>query len=79
MDTLVLLHTCPHPLNPAAEYPKSPLVYQIFEADPIAEDDLCKNHCAENGRGFANNALYHLHHAVSHRAAPHETCAEHLS
>lgn len=61
MDTLVLLHTCPHPLNPATEYPKKTLAYQIFDAAPIAENDLCKNHCAENGRGFANNALYHLH------------------
>ena len=61
MDTLVLLHTCPHPLNPAAEYPRRPLVYQIFEADPIGDSDPCKFHCDENQRGFANNDLYHLH------------------
>ncbi|MET0379739.1 MAG: urea amidolyase associated protein UAAP1 [Spongiibacteraceae bacterium] len=59
MDTLVILHTCPHPLNPAAEYPRQPLAYQIFEADPIGEADICRNHCAENQRGFANNQLYH--------------------
>lgn len=60
MDTLVAFHTCPHPLNPATEYPKKPLRYQIFRAAAIAEDDLCKNSCAENQRGFKNNELYNL-------------------
>ena len=31
MDTLVLFHTCPHPLNPAASYPRKPVRYEIFE------------------------------------------------
>ncbi|WP_042697525.1 urea amidolyase associated protein UAAP1 [Azospirillum sp. B506] len=60
MDTLVLLHTCPHPLNPAAEYPRKPILYQLRKAEPVAEDDACKNARPENGRGFANNHLYHL-------------------
>ena len=60
MDTLVLLHTCPHPLNPAAEYPRHAIQYQIRQAAPVAEDDLCKNSCAENQRGFKNNEIYHL-------------------
>jgi len=29
MDTLVLLHTCPHPLNEAAEYPRQPVGVEI--------------------------------------------------
>jgi urea carboxylase-associated protein 2 len=60
MDTIVLLHTCPHPLNPETEYPFKPVEYQILQSEPIAEDDLCKNACAENLRGFENNRLYHL-------------------
>lgn len=60
MDTLVLLHTCPHPLNPAEEYPKKPIIYQIREAGPVVEDDYCMNYRPENQRGFKNNALYHL-------------------
>ena len=60
MDTLVLFHTCPHPLNPAAEYPRKPIAYQLFCADPVAEDDACKHSRPENERGFANNRLYHL-------------------
>lgn len=65
MDTLVVLHTCPHPLNRAAEYPRKPLAYQIFEADPLGDTDICRDHCAENQRGFANNYLYH-HQVVSY-------------
>ena len=60
MDTLVIFHTCPHPLNPAKEYPRKPIRYQIIKADPVADDDLCKNACSENIRGFQNNELYHL-------------------
>jgi len=60
MDTLVLLHTCPHPLNPEPEYPRRAVNYQILKADPVADDDYCKNLCAENQRGFKNNEIYHL-------------------
>ncbi len=63
MDTLVVFHTCPHPLNPAAEYPRRAVRYQFFDAPPVAEDDLCKNACPENGRGFTNTALYNDLHA----------------
>jgi urea carboxylase-associated protein 2 len=60
MDTLVLLHTCPHPLHPAGEYPMKPVAISLEPAAAVGADDLCLNHCAENGRGFANNAIYHL-------------------
>lgn len=60
MDTLVLMHSCPHPLNEAASYPRVPVSYQIFSALPVAADDACRNACPENQRGFANNAIYHL-------------------
>lgn len=60
MDTLVVLHNCPHPLNRAAVYPRKPLGVSLSVAPAMGEDDVCLNHCAENRRGFANNALYHL-------------------
>jgi len=60
MDTLVLLHTCPHPLNPAKEYPKKGIRYQIIQAAAVKDDDYCKNLCEENKRGFKNNELFHL-------------------
>jgi urea carboxylase-associated protein 2 len=60
MDTLVVLHSCPHPLDPSAQYPRRPVRYQLLAAEPMGDDDLCKNSCVENQRGFANNRLYYL-------------------
>jgi urea carboxylase-associated protein 2 len=58
MDSLVLLHTCPHPLDSAAEYPRHPVLLQFSKAAPLADDDFCMNSRPENGRGFANTDLY---------------------
>jgi urea carboxylase-associated protein 2 len=60
MDTLVLLHTCPHPLNGAAVYPRKPIKVRLSKAPPVAMDDFCKNFRPENIRGFANTDLYRL-------------------
>jgi len=60
MDTIVLLHTCPHPMNPSNPYPFKSIEYQILTSDPVTEDDFCKNACSENQRGFENNRLYYL-------------------
>lgn len=60
MDTLLIMHTCPHPMNPASDYPKQPVTYQLRQSTPITEDDECMNSCAENQRGFKNNALHHI-------------------
>jgi urea carboxylase-associated protein 2 len=65
MDTLVLFHTCPHPLNPSVDYPKKSVTYQVKKSQPILDDDLCMNACAENMRGFQNNKLYHLQGGLS--------------
>ena len=60
MDTLVLMHTCPHPLNPSTEYPRKSVRYEIRQADEIKSDDYCMNFRPENQRGFKNNEIYHL-------------------
>lgn len=60
MDTLVLMHACPHPLNRTTQYPFKPVLIELGEAAPVTEDDYCKNFRPENQRGFLNNALYHL-------------------
>ena len=60
MDTLVLLHNCPHPLNTTADYPRTPVRLEFGLAEPVSEDDYCKNLRPENQRGFRNNALYYL-------------------
>ncbi|MEI8633412.1 DUF1989 domain-containing protein [Vibrio sp. PP-XX7] len=58
MDTLVVLTTCPHPLNPAASYPFKPVEISLVEAEPVRSDDRCLNFCEENQRGFENNRRY---------------------
>jgi urea carboxylase-associated protein 2 len=60
MDTLVLLHTCPHPLDMAPLYPRKPINIRLSKAEPVTADDPCMNSRPENLRGFANNDLYHL-------------------
>ncbi len=60
MDTLVLLHTCPHPLNPVEEYPRKAIKYQIIQGEPVTNDDYCMNFRPENERGFKNNEIFHL-------------------
>jgi urea carboxylase-associated protein 2 len=60
MDTLVLLHTCPHPLDPNPSFPRHPVRYQLMRAAPVADDDECLNSRPENRRGFENNRLDHL-------------------
>lgn len=60
IDTLVLLHTCPHPLTKTEVYPFKPVQIELGEADSVSDDDFCKNFRPENQRGFQNNALYYL-------------------
>jgi len=58
LDTLVVLHNCPHPLNSAASYPTGEVQLELGWAEALTEQDPCRNHCPENRRGFENNALY---------------------
>ena len=60
MDTLVLLHTCAHPMDTTPEYPSRPIRLQLAPAAPVADDDPCRISRPENRRGFENNRLYHL-------------------
>jgi urea carboxylase-associated protein 2 len=59
MDTLVLFHTCPHPLDPSPTYPRKAVRFEILESVPIAADDPCLLSAPENGRGFENNRIFH--------------------
>ncbi len=58
MDALVLLHTCPHPLHLAPEYPRIPVRIELSNGEPVAEDDFCRTSRPENGRGFINTEQY---------------------
>lgn len=60
MDTLVALHTCPHPLDTSPEYPRRPVTYQFLETDAVSIEPPCVHSCGENERGYMNNFLYQL-------------------
>ncbi len=57
MDTLVVISTCQHPLDPALEYRPRAVRISAFTAGPVAVDDPCRTRCPENERGFRNTEL----------------------
>ena len=60
MDTLVLFHTCPHPLNANGEYPRKPMRFDIFDGPAASADDPNRLSAPENMRGFENNRTFRL-------------------
>ncbi len=58
METLVLFHTCAHPLSTSPAFPRKPVEVEIFDGPPAAADDPNRMSAPENGRGFENNRLY---------------------
>lgn len=64
MDTLVVLDTCPHPLDPATVWAPKPVCAELLWVGEAADDDVCRLSRPENARGYANNARYHCQHAA---------------
>nr|WP_321466940.1 urea amidolyase associated protein UAAP1 [uncultured Desulfobulbus sp.] len=60
MDTLVVLDTGMHPLNPAPAYLRKPVRISIVTTEPALSDDPCRLFCPENERGFVNTANYYI-------------------
>ena len=60
MNTLVILNTCPHPMNPAKEYPRKPVKLTVERAAAPGPDDYCRNFRPENGRAFTLTERYSL-------------------
>ncbi|HZZ13931.1 MAG TPA: urea amidolyase associated protein UAAP1 [Paraburkholderia sp.] len=58
MDTLAAFSSAPHPLNSSSGYsPRAVklIAYRAYATDAaVPADDLCRNACPENGRGFVN-------------------------
>ncbi len=59
MDTLVVLTTCQHPLDPNPNYAPKPMKLEVFAADPVAADDPCRISRPENERAFTNTEDYY--------------------
>jgi hypothetical protein len=54
MDTLVLLHAGPHPLDTGTRHEPAGIQLVARRAAPPAADDVCRARCPENARGFIN-------------------------
>lgn len=54
MDCIVCLSNCPHPLAPGGTYAPQPVTVTIWDAGPVAADDLCRNGSAEAIRAYEN-------------------------
>lgn len=60
MHTLLVLSTSPHPLDPRKRYQASGLRLQAWYSGPAPREDLCRQRCAENARGFQNTEMMFL-------------------
>ncbi|MGB8167444.1 MAG: urea amidolyase associated protein UAAP1 [Chthoniobacteraceae bacterium] len=58
MNTLVILNTCVHPLDPSAHYAPKPVQLAVWSSPPLGPDDLCRTSRPENGRGFILTERY---------------------
>ena len=60
MNTLVILNTCQHPMDPDPVYAQRPVKLTIKKVPPPGPDDLCRSFRPENARGFTLTERYFL-------------------
>lgn len=60
MDLLVILTTCHHPMDTAANYGPKPVKLQLWQSDAPAPDDYCRTYRPENERAFYNSELLYI-------------------
>jgi urea carboxylase-associated protein 2 len=58
MDVLIVLTSCPHPLDPNPFYAPKPVLLSTFQGPPPDADDFCRNFRAENRRCFTLTEQY---------------------
>ena len=58
MNVLLILNTCPHPLDPNPEYAPRPVHLALRRVPPPGPDDPCRVSRPENGRGFTLTERY---------------------
>jgi hypothetical protein len=52
MNVLVVLSAAPHPLDPRPDYAPGDVMLTAWKAGAPGADDVCRNRCPENQRGF---------------------------
>ena len=60
MNTLVVLNTCQHPLDPDTTYRPRKVKLEVSASPLAAADDACRNSRPENVRAFRNTEDYYL-------------------
>jgi uncharacterized protein len=60
MNTLVVLNTCQHSLDPDPVYRPRPVKLEVFASPAPAANDPCRNSRPENARAFTNTENYYL-------------------
>jgi uncharacterized protein len=60
MNVLVLLNSCPHPMDPGDTYGPKPVTLSIAKVPAPRSDDTCRMSCRENMRGFLLTEFYFL-------------------
>lgn len=58
MHALVVVSTCPHPLDPSTQWSPSPVRMVAWRCGLAGTDDFCRNFRPENGRALTNTARY---------------------
>ena len=60
MNVLLILSAAPHPLDPKITYQPASVKLSAYHAGVVTRDDICRNSCLQNGRGFVNTERYYL-------------------
>ncbi|MGJ8678003.1 MAG: urea amidolyase associated protein UAAP1 [Akkermansiaceae bacterium] len=60
MDSLVILNTCQHPLDPSSVYQPKPVQLSVSNTPAPTQDDPCRTSRPENGRAMTNTENYYL-------------------
>jgi urea carboxylase-associated protein 2 len=60
MNVLLVLSAAPHPLATGTEYQPAAIKLSAWHAGLADADDICRNACEQNQRGFINTERYYL-------------------
>jgi len=59
MNVLVVLSTAPHPLDTSTTYKPSDVLLTAWHVGNALEEDVCRNSCEQNQRGFINTERFY--------------------
>lgn len=59
MDTIVILNTCQHPLDPAQNYAPKAVQMEVWKSGSPEADDVCRHSRPENSRAFETTEQFY--------------------